>query len=212
VDFDQHNSINDVESLGTEKNRSLFTRTVAVAFAIAFTAALLGGFLVLRWRHEKRLRAEQAAKAQAEKPAPIPLLQIYMDDAMIKGSQATIGGTVQNISKESFAGLVVDLELKRRKDGVAEIHSLKLTPANLSPDEQGRYSITIPSGQYRESRVAKIRSQSHADELAFKTTPGARRPPERTPDSGKTIIVNPSPRRSNGEEFINTPDTPVRVP
>ncbi len=212
MDFDQHNSINDVESLGTEKNRSLFTRSVAVVFAIAFTAALLAGFLILRWRHEKRLRAEQAAQTQAVKPAPIPVLQVFMDDAMIKGSQAIIGGTVQNISKESFEGLIVDLELKRRKDGVAEIHSRKLEPANIGPEQQGRYSITIPSGQYRESRVAQIRSESHPGELAFKTSPGARRPPERTPDSGKTIIVNPSSRRSNSEEFINTPDNPVRVP
>jgi hypothetical protein len=212
VDFDHHNSINDVESLGTEMNRSLLTRTVAVICAIAFTAALLTGFLVLRWRHEKRLRAEQAAKAQAEKPAPIPVLQIFMDDAMIKGSQAIIGGTVQNISKETFAGLIVDLELKRRKDGVAEIRSLKLEPASLGPEQQGRYSVAIPSGQYRESRVAQIRSESRSIELAFKTTPGARRPPERTHDSGKTVIVNPSPRRSNGEEFINSPDNPVRVP
>src|SRR6267143_1492704 len=45
--------------------------------------------------------------------------------------------------------------------------------------------------------------------IPFKTLPGAQRPLEKTPD-GKTIVVSrPRPR---GEEFINTPDNPAKVP
>ncbi len=212
MDLDLNNPSNEVKSLGGEKDKSFLTRGIAILFALGLTAALLIGYMLLRRRHAERLHREQAAQTQPDKPAPVPLLQLFMDDAMIKGSQAVLGGTVQNISKEKQTGLLIELELKRRKDGVAEVRSVHLEPRELEPEAQGRYSLTVPSGMYRESRVLHIKSDKHPGEIAFKTSPGAQRPPERLPQTGKTIIVKPSPSRGKGEEFINTPDNPVRVP
>jgi hypothetical protein len=40
---------------------------------------------------------------------------------------------------------------------------------------------------------------------------GARREPERLPQGKPKIVVVPRPR-PKGEEFINTPDNPTRIP
>ena len=210
--LDLNDSSNELKSLGGEKDRSFLTRGIAILCALGLTASLLIGYLILRRRHAERLRAEQAAQTQAVKPAPVPVLQLFIDDAMIKGSQAVLGGTVQNISVEKQTGLTVSVELKRRKDGAAEVRSVPLEPRDLEPEAFGRYSLTVPSGEYRESRVLQIKSDRHSGELAFKTSHGSQRPPERLPQTGKTIIVKPSPSRGKGEEFINTPDNPVKVP
>src|SRR4051794_20487486 len=110
-------SANEVESMEAEERGSFWTRSIAIVFALGLTGALLLGYLVLRKRHAERLRAEQAAKTQAVKPAPSPQIQLFVDDAMIKGSQAVLGGTVLNISGEKLSDLAIELELKRRKDG-----------------------------------------------------------------------------------------------
>ncbi|MBV9957731.1 MAG: hypothetical protein JO360_04885 [Acidobacteria bacterium] len=188
------------------------TRGIAIVCALGLTAALLLGYLVLRKRHAERLRAEQAVAEQANKPAPPPQIQLFADDAMIKGSQVLLGGTVVNISAEKLTNVSVVLELRRRKDNVSETRTLQVEPRDLAPQEQGRYSVTVPSGDYRETRVIHIKSGARADEVAFKILPGAQRPLEKPTQTTKTIIVKPSPRRDKGEEFINTPDNPVTIP
>lgn len=211
MDRDFDTPQNELKSLGTDDNSSFKTRGIALLFALGLTAALLGGYMALRWRHAKRVEAEQAAENQKAKPTPSPKLQLFVDEAMMKGSQAVIAGTLLNISNEKLTDLTVEVELKRRKDGVPEKRTLKVEPSDLEPEAQGRYSISVPSGEYRESRVLQVKSNARSNEVAFKTVPGAQRPPERLPQTTKTIIVKPTPHRGKGEEFINTPDTPVTV-
>lgn len=192
--------------------KSVFTRSLAVIIAFGFTILLLIGYTFLRWQHAKRLRAEQESKQLSAQPTPAPSLQVFIDDATLKGSQAIISGTVQNISTQTFSGINVEIELKRRKDGSTEMRTLALEPSSLGPDERGRYQLSVPSGEYRDARLKRIRKGTDSAEIAFKTAPGAQRSPERTPTTTKTIIIKPTPNRINGEEFINTPDTPVTVP
>lgn len=213
MSLDLEKSTDDYPHLETDARGSFMTRGIAILCALGLTAALTLGYLALRKRHAEKLRAEQqAAQAQEPKPAPSPLLQLFVDDAMIKGSQAVLGGTVLNISGEKLTGISVELELKRRKDGGTETRTLTVEPRDLSPQEQGRYSLSVPSGDYRETRVLHIRGgNGGAGEIAFKMLPGAQRPPEKPPET-KVTIVKPSPKRGKGEEFINTPDTPVKIP
>ena len=49
---------------------------------------------------------------------------------------------------------------------------------------------------------------NHAD-IGFRALPGEARPPLDAPASKSVIVKRPTPR---GEEFINTPNTPGRVP
>jgi hypothetical protein len=194
-----------------ESRKSPFRRVLAILCAILITLGVMLGYAYLRWRHAERLKAEEAALAPPPKPSLSPLAQVFVDDAMIKGAQVVIGGTIQNISSNKMTGITVDLELKRRKDGGLEVRTLTLEPSDLDPSQQGRYALIVPSHEYRESRVQRIKIGQTSADVPFKILPGAQRPPERLP-SGKTIIVKPSPKRTNGEEFINTPDNPVRVP
>lgn len=205
------NQSSEIRSLEVDESKSVWPRAVAILLALGLTAAVLFGYMLLRRRHAERLRSEQPPQAQPAKPSPSPVIQAFIDEAMIKGSQALIGGTLHNISTERLSDLRVEIELKRRKDGSSEIRTLPVEPNSLAPDGQGRYSLTISSKEYRESRLLHIKSGASAEMVAFKNAPGAQRPPER-PQTGKTIVIKPSPKKGNGEEFINTPDSPIAVP
>lgn len=146
--------------------------------------------------------------------APAPEAHVFVDEAMLRKPHAILGGTVENVGGERLENLSVELELRRRDDGGTEIRSVPVEPAALAPGEKGRYSLKVLSGEWSGSRLLRLRAGGRAGDVAFRSSPGARRPPERTPDS-RTITVTKDSRpraRSGGEEFINTPDTPVSVP
>jgi len=127
----------------------------------------------------------------------------------LKGSQAVIGGTIQNISNQTLTDLFIEIELTGRDDGGKVLKEMQVTPASIPPGEAGSYSLTISNREWSASKIVRLRSRVQAEELAFNSLPGAKRPPERTPE-GKTIIVQrPKPK---GEEFINSPDDadPIR--
>lgn len=199
-----------MESESNIANKSGMNRTIAVLFAILLTAGALAGYTALRWRHAKRVKAEEDAKKAAIKPVPVPDLQVFVDEARLKGANAVVGGTVENISQTTFEALSVELELKRRKDGGSEIRTLPLQPDGLAPGQRGRYELMIPSSEYRDARLVRIVSGQRAQEVVFKTAPGTQRPPEYTP-SGKSGMIRPEPRRQKGDEFINTQDNPITI-
>ena len=204
-------SSGEFSTIDDSERRSLFTRSVAILCALGVTAAIMTGYAFLRWRHAKQLRDEEASLSQLQKPSPPPQVQVFVDDAMIKGSQAVIGGTILNISPSKLTNLTVEIELKRRTDGGSEKRVVDVIPHELEPQQQGHYTLNVSSHEYRESRVDRIRSGPVVADVPFKIVPGAQRPNERLPEN-KTVIVKPSPKRNKGEEFINTPDNPVSIP
>lgn len=198
--------------LETEEKRSPLTLVAAFLCALAFTGLLFGGYLYLRWRHvERELAARQAEAPPATKPTGPALLQVYEDDAMLKGGQALIGGTVVNISPETLSDITVELELRRRRGGATETRSLTLSPKDLMPQQSGRYELSVLSRDYSNARLLRISSRARSTDIPFKSAQGAQRPPERTPQSKTIIVPKPTPRKGE-EEFINTPDNPSRVP
>jgi hypothetical protein len=201
----------DTIHLETEAKRSPLILIAAVVCALAITGALFAGYLYLRRRHAQNELARQQAQAPpAQKPTGPPLLQVYEDDALIKGSQAMLGGTVVNISTETLTDLTVELELHQRKGGGKETRSVAITPKDLTPEQQGRYTLTVQSRDYSYARLLRIKSGARSSDIVYKTAQGAQRPPE-PPPQGKTVVV-PRPPRKGEEEFINTPDKPARVP
>ena len=195
-----------IDDLVMMPGRSKLALVVAIICALGISAALFAGYYYLQRRHAEKMRATQQSKASPNLP---PEAQIYEDEALLKGAQAVIGGTVVNISQATLANLTVDLELKRRQDGTLETRSVAVEPGELAPDQQGRYSLSISSRDYRGARLLRLRSGARADDVPFKTAPGAQRPPE-PPLPTRTIIKRPPP--PSGEEFINTPDRPAKVP
>jgi hypothetical protein len=178
---------------------------------LAVTGALLIGFLIWRKRHEERVAVAAQPQAKAARPALPTKVQVYMDEAVRKGQQALVSGTVQNISGENLSNIFIEVELTRRKDASTEVRSMEVEPKELAPEQKGRYTLTL-SGDYSSIKILSIKSGTAATEIGFRKAPGARRPLE-PPHEPKTIIVNrPSTPKKGEEEFINTPDNPSRIP
>jgi hypothetical protein len=152
--------------------------------------------------------------ATAPKPAqtpPAPEANIYVDEAMLAKPYAIIGGAVENIGAQRLEKLSVEIELRRRADGVLESRQVSVEPADLEPGKLGKFSLKVLSEEWSGSRVVRLRSGLRPQEVSFRPQPGAKRPPEKV--KGNVVIVKtPAQKKSNGSDFINTPDTPYSVP
>ena len=207
--LNSHNLIDTDDSV-IQKKQSPVVKIVSILTALVITAGLLIGFLIWRKKHAEQVSSEQLSQAKSVHPALPVKVQVYMDEAVRKGPQVTISGTVQNISNENLSDLVLDVELAHRKDGNSEIQSLNIEPRDLGPSENGKYNLTI-TGDFRSIKLLHLKSGTQAEELGFKTSPGAKRPLEHPPET-KTIVVDRPSAPKQGEEFINTPDNPSRIP
>lgn len=193
-----------------EENNSKGRMLIAVVCALAVTAIFVAGYTYLR-KHsaQQRLAAEAAAvkPETSDVPTGPAKAHILVDEALLKGGQTVIGGTVKNISKEKLSALTVLLELRRRKDGSLEQLSTSLQPTDLEPDQEGRYSLKLPAQQYNSVRLVGLKEGPDSSLLAYTTGLGQKRPPERI--QPKVITV---PRTGQAGEFLNSPDNPARVP
>jgi hypothetical protein len=140
-----------------------------------------------------------------------PEVNIYVDEAMLAKPYAIIGGTVENVGSERLEKLSVEIELRRRADNGVEKRAVAVEPSALERGKQGRFRLKVLSEEWSGSRVVGLRSGSRAQEVAYKTLPGAKRPPEKI--EPRIVVGNPPARKkSDGGGFINTPDTPYKVP
>jgi hypothetical protein len=179
---------------------------VGILCALLLTGALFGGYIFLRKRHERQLAA--AAEATRTK-ALAPRLEVFVDEPTIDGKKSLLGGTLHNISGEALRNLSVELELRQRKSGQLETRTLTPEQPELAPDAKARYVVELQVSDYSSARLVRIVGGDDHAAIPFKALPGSPRPPMEAPGA-KTVIVNrPAPR---GEEFINTPNTPGRVP
>jgi hypothetical protein len=199
---------------GGESAPSKWVKLGAIACALAVAVALLFGYRFLRARHLERVRAAQAAQQQQQQGSKIvspPEAQIFEDEARLKGPDALITGTIRNISDKRLEDLSVELELKRRTAQATERRQISVEPASLEPGAEGRYSLSLRSSEWSGARVLNLNSARRPETIAFKSAVGARRQPERLPQGSPKVVVVPRPR-PKGEEFINTPDNPTRIP
>ena len=197
------------ELLREEKN-SRGRQLLAGACAILFTAAVFAGYVYFRNRHARlSAAASEPPKASATNVPKGPArAHILVDEALLKGGQTIIGGSVKNISPETLAGLAVELELKRRTGDETERMNVAVNPDQLAPNEEGRYALKLPAQQFSSVRLVALKGGAESALLAFTSAPGQKRPLERL--EPKVIVV---PRRSTGHgEFLNSPDNPARVP
>ena len=192
-----------------EERTSFGRKLIAALLALVFTAAVLAGYLYFRNRHLKQnLAATQPKPALTNVPKGPAKAHVLMDEALLKGGQTIIGGTVKNISQESLSGLAVELELKRRTGGTSERMTVPLTPAQLEPNQEGSYSLKLPAQHFSAVRLVSLMGEPNATQLAFTTGVGQKRPLERIEPK---VVVVPRPP-SKGGEFLNSPDNPARIP
>jgi len=175
----------------------------------AISVALLSLF-ILSGCQSTQVASQKSAQTRPT-PTPAPEANIFVDEAMLAKPHAIIGGTVQNVGGEKLARLSVEIELKRRSDSSLEKREVPVEPGDLEPGQQGRFSLRVLSEEWSGSRVVRLRSGSRSQEVAFKSLPGAKRPPERIKDN-VIIVKTPAKKKEGGGDFINTPDTPYSVP
>lgn len=191
-------------------NQRLVSIRKALTFQLILSCLLLTG--CQRSADTRRETGETKIDRTSLAVAKAPGVEILVDEAMMRKPHAILGGTVKNIGTEKLENLTLEIELTRRSDGRAEKREVAVEPREIAPGESGRYSIKVLSDEWSGSRIVRLQSAPGQRELAFKTLPGARRPPEKT-TSVTRVIQDSRPRTtSKGEEFINTPDTATSVP
>jgi hypothetical protein len=177
----------------------------------ALTLALLLPFPVLSGCQKAREAPQKKAAQATPTPKPEPRAHVFVDEALLAKPYAIIGGAVQNVGKERLEKLAVQVELRRRADSGTETREIKVEPADLEPGQQGKFSLKVLSEEWSGSRVVGLKSGARAEEVAFKSLPGAKRPPEKIKDN-VINVKTPAKKKSGGDDFINTPDTPYSVP
>ena len=188
-----------------------FKALVSAARKPALTLTLLP-FLLLSGCQKPPEASQQKAARVTPTPKPEPRAHIFVDEAMLAKPYAIIGGSVQNVGNEKLEQLSVEVELRRRADSGVETREVKVEPADLGPGQQGKFSLKVLSEEWSGSRVIGLRSGARGgEEVAFRSLPGAKRPPEKIKDN-VIIVKTPSKKRSGGDDFINTPDNPYSVP
>jgi len=201
--------LTDLESepipIEEEENRHLRRLIIGILCALILTGSVLGGYLYLRRRHERQV----AAALVVEDKKKAPKVEVFVDDATVSGKTSLLGGTIHNISGEPLHNIAVELQLRRRAGSGIETRAVAPEMTELAPGGKTRYRLELPSQVYISVTFLGVVSGDARAKVPFKVLPGEPRPPMDAPAS-KTVIVNrPAPK---GEEFINTPNNPGRVP
>jgi hypothetical protein len=197
------------QQLYVEPKSSLGLKLIAAIAAIVVTIAVLVGYAYLRKRHASSAVSPASTAQTAAEPKKLPKAMILVDEALLQGSKTLVGGTVKNTSTERLARVAVELDLKRRKDGLTEKKLIVVEPSQLEPGQEGRYSLELKTQDYGSARLVGLRAGSDSSLIAFTSGAGQKRPLERL--ESKTIVVD-RPSSAKRGEFLNSPDNPARVP
>jgi hypothetical protein len=196
------------EEVLARERESRKRKVLAVVCAVAVTAILLAGYAYFRKYHAQEVIANSTPPPAVETgPKGPPLAHVVIDEPSLSKGTTTIGGVVKNISKQDLTGLSVVIELRRRKDSGIEETLLPVTPAQLQPEQEGSYSLKVSAQDYASIRLAGLKADPQSTLIAFNSSQGKKRTPERL--EPRTIVVK---RNGKPGEFLNTPDNPGRVP
>jgi len=190
-----------------EEKQSVKPKVIAAVLAVTITAIGFVGYAYLKHRNQQLARAEEPKPVESNVPKGPPKAHISVDDALLKGGQTVIGGTVKNTSGEKLIGLTVGLELRPRRGKDVEHTLVPVEPKELNPEEEGRYLLKLPAQQYSSVRLIGLNTGPDSALLAYTTSQGQKRPPERLQPK---VINQPRPGRPG--DFLNSPENPARVP
>ena len=196
------------EEVFIEPQRSVGPKLLAAIAALLVGALVFTGYAFLRKRHAQSSGSLLLSSGETVESAKPPKALVIVDEALLQGNKTIIGGTVRNTSGEKLERVSVEMELKRRKDGVAETQMVALEPGQLEPQQEGRYALLLKVQDYGSAKLVALKAGPKLESVPFTTAPGTKRPPERL--QTKTITVGRP--ASKGAGFLNSPDNPARVP
>ncbi len=197
----------ETEPIPIEEEEKRHSRRLLVGLlcALLLTGTVLGGYLYLRRRHERQV----AATVEADNKKKAPKVEVFVDDATVNGKTTLLGGTIHNISNEPLHNLGVELQLRRRVGSGIETRAVTPDTTDLPPDGKAHYSLELPVQDYISVTFLRVVAGDNRAQIPFKALPGVPRPPMDPPASKTVVVGRPAPK---GEEFINTPNSPGRVP
>jgi hypothetical protein len=181
---------------------------LGIVCAVAVTALLVVGYVVIRRLHAQQLQASLTPPPVTDSgPKGPAVAHIFVDQPSLERGSTTIGGVVKNISEKELSGLNVSLELLKRKGGGSEQRLVPVDPGTLQPQQEGSYVLKVSALEFGSIKIVGLQADPESKFVAFTTSPGKQRTPERL--EPKVIIVK---KPGKPGEFINTPDNPARVP
>lgn len=198
----------ETEPIPVEEEERNHTRRllIGVLCALLITGAVLGGYLMLRKRHERQV----AAASEAEKiKRTAPKVEVFVDDATLNGKKTVLGGTIHNISNEPLRNLSVQLQLRKRAGGGIETRSITPEQTELAPDGKTHYGVELLAQDYMTAQLFRVVAGDKQVEIPFRALPGTPRPPMEAPSPKTIVMKRPA---AKGDEFINTPNNPGKVP
>ena len=195
------------EAIAREKESSR-RKLLAIVCAVGLSAILLAGYGYIRNRHTKQVLANAVVpEVDNGLPKGPPLVHVQMDEPLLEKGATVFGGTLKNISNRELTGLSISVDLIRRKDGSVEPRTIAVEPSNLQPQAEASYSIKLSAQEYGTIRFVGLKADPQATLIAYSSSPGKKRPPERI--EPRVVVVK---KGGKPGEFINSPDNPVRVP
>lgn len=180
--------------------------------ALIIAAGLFYGYSRLRLKQSSENKLLESKNLPV---IPPPQVEVYANEARLKGKDALISGTVVNTSTKQLNNLSIILELGlRNQSQLKEKQTVSIQPSTLNPGQQTTYQLLAPWNKFSAVRIISINSGQNIvcqPGLQQCLKPGTTRPKETTPDrlpaiKNKTPMV-PRPRKANSNEIINTPET-----
>ena len=198
----------ETEPIPIEEEERRHSRRLLVGFlcALLLTGAVLGGYLYLVKRHERQVAAALDVETRKKAAAKV---EVFVDEATANGKTTVLSGAIHNISNEPLHNVAVELQLRRRIGGGVETRAVVPDTTELPPDGRARYTLELPVQNYISATFLRVIAGDDHAEVAFKALPGTPRPPMAGPVPKSIIVSRPAPK---GDEFINTPNNPGKVP
>ena len=180
---------------------------LGIVCAVAVTALIVAGYAYVRRYHTQRIIAEnQPPPVTDSGPKGPPVAHVVIDEPTLEKGFTVIGGAIKNISDRDISDVYVIIEMRRRKDSGLEEVALPVSPPQLQPQQEGAFSLRAAAQDYASIRLAGVKMEPQSTLVAFSSSQGKKRPPERF--EPKVVVVK---RSGKPGEFINTPDNPGRI-
>lgn len=176
IEMPLFNSINkfsdpvpEVKSAGA-KIKSLVLWTIPLWILLGVAIGIVYNVPALREKAAERLPSNIAKSLKlTSKDISFLSIQEYRYSVNEKENTVTISGVVKNLSEKAVGPLQLEFQLTKRDDvRLTDSKVVPLDPVELPPQQEGKYTFTIPAKDYQETKFLRITTTNSNLELKVK--------------------------------------------